>query len=92
MLENEKYDDIDTLIDDLQDAAREIEVIYYHNAIEYLAENDASLVDSLGIAHEMGYTTENLNSELLATLLKQQNVSEKIEEYRDELEEVLFSE
>jgi hypothetical protein len=90
MLENDEYTDIDTLMDDLREAVGEIEVIYYNNAMEYLSENDPSLQYSLGIAHDMGYTAENINSELLATLLKQQNAMEAVEGYADELEEVVI--
>ena len=64
----------------------ENEIIYYSKAIEYLSENDASLQESLSIASELGYTTENLNSELLATLLYQQNIHEEFNEYWSEIE------
>ena len=61
--------DVDDLFDDLQDNGYfNEEVIYYSSAIRYLKENDPSLTESLEIATEYGYTTENLNSELLATL------------------------
>ena len=55
------------LNDDLQ--ITEKEVIYHANAIEYLAENDPSLQESLSIARDFGYTIDNIHSELLATLL-----------------------
>jgi len=88
----EDYNDIDSLMDKLQELVYEIEVIYYHVAMEYLTEHDTSLQESLGLAHDMGCTLDNLNSETLATLLKQQNASEKLHEYKDELEELFFSE
>jgi len=47
----------------------EVEIIYYTKAIEFLQEHDASLRESLLMANELGYTTENLNSELLASIL-----------------------
>src|SRR6056300_1654828 len=47
----------------------DIEIIYYARAMEYLSENDPSLKDSLEIASEMGYTPDNLSSEVLASLL-----------------------
>tara|TARA_R100001015_G_C4606464_1_gene161543 strand:- start:763 stop:1170 length:408 start_codon:yes stop_codon:yes gene_type:complete len=46
----------------------DVEIIYYSKAMEYLKENDFSLSESLEIAAEFGYNTENLNSELLASL------------------------
>ena len=61
--------DVNDLFDDLQtNGYFNEEVIYYSSAIRYLKDNDPSLTESLEIATEYGYTTENLNSELLATL------------------------
>jgi hypothetical protein len=55
-----------------------VEIIYYSNAIEYLQEHDPSLNQSLDLAAEMGlltlFTNNNLNSEVLASLLASQNV------------------
>ena len=72
------------------------EIIYYSNAMDYLMENDTSLTESLSLASDMGYDASNLNSELLATLLYQENLrnewyklSEEIEEYFEEYEEYL---
>ena len=45
-----------------------IDVIYYSKAMEYLIENDASLSESTELATEYGYTLDNINSELLASL------------------------
>ena len=61
------------------------EVIYYSNAIKYLQENDASLMESLEIASDLGYEVKNLNSEILASLLKSQNVRDEFLELRDEI-------
>ena len=63
------------------------EIIYYSVAIKYLAENDASLSDSLEIASELGYTVENLNSEVLATLLYQRELHEEFWSYCEDIEE-----
>jgi hypothetical protein len=62
-----------------------IDVIYYSDAIEYLKQHDQSLSDSLEIAIEYGYTIENINSELLASLLKSQNVINEFYDLRDEI-------
>lgn len=64
-----------------------IEIIYYSNAIKYLMENDPSLKESLEIASEYGYTTENLNSELLATLLASKNAREEFNDLENEINE-----
>ena len=63
----------------------DIDVIYYSNAIKYLQENDASLMESLEIASDLGYEVKNLNSEILASLLKSQNVRDEFIELRDEI-------
>jgi hypothetical protein len=69
------------------------DIIYYSRAIEYLSENDPSLQESLELAADMGYSPADLNSEVLATLLNQQNqmiewqqVSSQVQEYFDEYE------
>ena len=76
----------------IQQSIHENEIIYYAKAMIYLQENDNSLYESLSIASELGYTVENLNSELLATLLYQQelfkewnNIAKQIEEYFNNL-------
>ena len=71
-----KFDTQDQAVQYCQDQ----EIIYYSRAIEYLAENDASLVDSLALAYEHGCTIDNLNSESLATILYQHNLLNTIEE------------
>ena len=45
-----------------------VEIIYYHKAMDYLREKDCSLSESLELAAEMGFTFEHLNSEALASL------------------------
>ena len=65
----------------------DIEIIYYSNAIKYLQENDASLQESLEIAEEYGYELENLNSEVLASLLASRNAREDFADLREEIED-----
>tara|TARA_B110000967_G_scaffold1009_1_gene1062 strand:+ start:3699 stop:4127 length:429 start_codon:yes stop_codon:yes gene_type:complete len=73
--------DVNDLFDDLQNNGYfNEEVIYYSSAIRYLKENDPSLTESLEIATEYGYTTENLNSELLASLHASQKKEETFHE------------
>ena len=67
------------------------DVIYYSNAIIYLQENDPSLNESLEIASELGYEVKNLNSEILASLLKSQNVRDEFLDFRDEINEFFES-
>ena len=80
--------DYDELEEKLQDGcAFDIDIIYYSNAIEYLKENDISLRDSMSIAHEQGFGTENMNSELLASLLASEKAKEEFYELQDQIEE-----
>ena len=61
----------------IQDSeALSVEIIYYSNAIKFLQENDPSLQKSIEIASEFGYNLENINSELLASLLASQMLQE----------------
>jgi nitric oxide synthase oxygenase domain/subunit len=62
------------------------EVIYYHNAIDYLKENDPSLRESLDLVDELGYDIRNINSEVLASLLKSQNERENFDRLRGKIE------
>ena len=95
--EIEDEDDLRRYFEDLNEN-REVtdeDITYHSNAIEYLKENDASLNDSLEIAQEYGYTIDNINSELLASLLKtrenEENYNKLIENicsFYEEIKEV----
>ena len=74
--------------DKVNDAIMHEEIIYYYEAIKYLMREDASLGQSLDIASEYGYTTEQLNSELLATLLYQQKLTEQWYEIEEQVKEL----
>lgn len=64
----------------------ENEIVYYSRAMRFLSENDPSLTYSMELASDLGYTTKNLNSELLATLLHQQYLHDEFEEYLEDIE------
>ena len=81
--------DFDQLNEDVIQYINESEIIYYSKAIAYLSENDNSLHESLEIAKEYGYSIENLNSELLATLLYQQNLTNEWYNISEQVEEIL---
>jgi intracellular sulfur oxidation DsrE/DsrF family protein len=89
-------EDVKTLNDlyELLDENRafEIDIIYYSEAIKYLMEHDPSLRESMEIASEYGFETENINSELLASLLASQKVREDFYRYEDEINEILNEE
>lgn len=79
-------DDDITSFDELRDAIDDgngfdVEIIYYSNAINYLVQNDPSLNESLSIASELGFTPDNLSSEILASLLASQNERNEFEQY-----------
>ena len=61
--------DTNEIFNELQESGYfQEEIIYYSVAMQYLIDNDCSLSESLEMAHEYGYTLENLNSETLATI------------------------
>lgn len=66
-----------------------IDIIYYSKAMKYLSENDASLSESVEIASDMGYSTENLNSELLASLHASQKARDDFWRCKDDINEIL---
>lgn len=80
---NNAYNSIYEMIDD--NGGFNIEIIYYSRAMEYLSKNDLSLVESLEIAYEYGFSCENLNSEILASLLASKLVREEFTELKDEI-------
>lgn len=61
------FESIREMIDD--NNGFDIEIIYYSEAIDFLAKNDPSLKESLELADDLGYDVNNLDSEILASLL-----------------------
>ena len=86
-VEIKDIEDYDQLYEDLlHSGAFDQEVIYYSNAIEYLRDNDNSLQYSMELASDYGYETKDINSELLASLLKSQICREEFAELQSEIE------
>ena len=83
----EEAEDISELEEALQEAIQEYEIIYFSSAIDFLKEEDQSLTESLELANGMGYNTNQLNSELLATILIQERMMEEIPTLLEMLEE-----
>jgi hypothetical protein len=81
--------DFDQLNEDVIQYINESGIIYYSKSMVYLSDNDSSLYESLEIAKEYGYTIEDLNSELLATLLYQQNFTNEWYNISEQVEEIL---
>jgi hypothetical protein len=80
-------DDLLELIED--NNGFNIDIFYYSKAMEYLSENDFSLSESIDIAIELGYSLENINSELLASLHASQKAREDFHDITDEIDEIL---
>ena len=78
----------ESILDKLQDnGGFNVEIIYYSNAIKFLQENDASLKESLEIASEFGYSLDNLNSEVLASLLASRQAEEEFYDLQSEIDD-----
>lgn len=80
---NNAFESIYEMIDD--NGGFDVEIIYYSRAIDFLSKNDPSLHESLEIAAEYGYEVDNLNSEILASLLASKNAREEFYELEDEI-------
>jgi len=85
-------DNVDDLEDKITESIFQHEIIYYSEAFKFLSQHDQSLTESLEIASEYSYTTENLNSEILATLLIQKYMIDELSEIIEELKEILEEE
>lgn len=83
----ESADEIFEILD--ENGAFFIDIIYYGNAMKYLTEHDPSLVDSLSLAEDMGYSPSDLNSEKLASILASQNAREEFDELMSDIEDII---
>ena len=81
--------EVDEFMEEALEFVYSQEIIYYYKAMEYLKENDNSLNLSLEIAGELGFDTYSLNSELLATLLYQDNLRNELYNLQDEIDQIL---
>lgn len=76
----DEIEDLDDAREFLEQLISETEIIYYATAIEYLADYDSSLTQSLAIASDYGFTPSDLDSEKLAILLMQELMLEELNE------------
>lgn len=82
----ENLNDFSDVYDYLQLArAIEVEIIYYHEAMKYLAEHDTSLRLSLELAHDLGHSPESLNSEALASIYATEEHQVELFELEEEI-------
>lgn len=87
-IDADEVNSFDDVLQQIEDAnGFDVEVIYYTTAMEYLMERDPSLRESLEIAHDFGYTADNINSELLASLLASKLCREEFMSYEDDITE-----
>lgn len=86
ILNNKDIEDIEELREAIQDQINEADIIYYSEAFDYLKNNDLSLKRSLTLANDFGYTPKDLNSEILASLLLQNDLNEELNLFIDSLE------
>tara|TARA_R110002020_G_scaffold424738_1_gene633983 strand:+ start:190 stop:555 length:366 start_codon:yes stop_codon:yes gene_type:complete len=90
--ENEvlQIEDFNSLYDALDDLCFfNVDIIYYHRAIDYLKEKDPSLHRSLQIAQEFDYELKNINSELLASLLATNKLIDTFLTYEEDINNTL---
>ena len=83
-----KEDTFEDFSEKVYEAIANEEIIYYYEAMKYLTREDASLSESLELAIEFGYNIDNLNSEVLATLLYQKNLDNQWAEISEEVETI----
>jgi sugar phosphate isomerase/epimerase len=81
-------DDIQSILED--NGCFEVEVIYHYNAMKILSEHDASLRRSMELASELGYEAININSELLASLLASDMLSDEWNNIYSDLEDFII--
>lgn len=95
MVNAEDINSFDDLYEELDwNNGFDVEITYYASAMEYLRMHDTSLMCSMEIAQEYGYTLSNLNSEILASLLASSvcrdefmELKSEIDDFFDELED-----
>lgn len=86
-INNIDYDDaFNSIYEMIEDSGGfDIDIIYYSNAMEYLKKHDPSLRESLELAFGVGRGINDINSEILASLLASQKASEDFYELEDEI-------
>lgn len=80
---------VDDVIEYIEDRIREIEIIYFDRATEYLTDTDPSFKTSFEIAENLGYRLKDLNVEILATITCQELALEDLSDIRDDIEELV---
>lgn len=84
------FDELTTMLD--ENNLFDEYIMYYTTAMDYLRDNDPSLRFSLELASRMGYEMENINSEILASILKADNNKDTWNDLEGEIQEILDGE
>ena len=71
------------------DGGFDVEVMYYAKAIQYLAENDNSLRESISLAEDIGLSISDITTEVLASLLASEQARIDFNDISDELGELI---
>jgi intracellular sulfur oxidation DsrE/DsrF family protein len=82
------FEEIRDILED--NAAFNIDVIYYSEAVKFLMRHDNSLRQSLDIASDLGYEIKDINSELLASLLASEIARNDFYELKNKINNVLI--
>lgn len=86
--DQEEFETVDEFRDYvLENIVYEAEILYYATAMDYLKKDDPSLKISLELASDMWYKPEDLNSEKLATMLYQDNLTDELNKLCDIIKE-----
>ena len=80
--------DFSDFCDTVETQINQSEIIYYYTAMNFLMENDNSLNQSMELAAELCYEPQNINSELLATLLLQSELRSEFSEIENLVEDL----
>lgn len=78
ILNNKNIEDIEELTEAIQEEINYADIMYYSEALDYLKNNDTSLIRSLTLANDLGYLPKDLNSEILASLLLQDDLNDEL--------------
>jgi chitinase len=83
---SESFDGLRIFLEESRGFIIDNDIIYYSEAMKYLREHDPSLQTSIGMLIDMGYESlEDINSELLASVLYQSNLRDDFEQLMNDV-------
>ena len=83
---DEVFNSLDTFLIE-QENFFDVDIFYNDEAMQYLIEYDPSLKESVSLAHDLDYKTEDLSSSLLASLHASEAIRNKYPDYIDCIKE-----